>query len=65
MITHLRICNFLSFKDLCVSPRIRTVLVGPNMSGKSNLLKAILFLSSMASRGLSQSLLQFGGEECF
>lgn len=45
MIKRIRIRNFLSFKELDEKLGLRTVLVGPNMSGKSNFLDCLLFLT--------------------
>jgi predicted ATPase len=44
MINRLRIRNFKSFRDLDLRLTDVSVLVGPNMSGKSNLLDAFRFL---------------------
>jgi predicted ATPase len=47
MIRNLHVQNFKSFKDISLNLGQRNVLVGPNMSGKSNLLDVFRFLSRM------------------
>jgi predicted ATPase len=44
MINRIRIKNFKSFRDLDVGLGLTNVLVGPNMSGKSNFIDAFRFL---------------------
>ena len=44
MITSVRIRNFKSFRDVEVSLGPFNVLVGPNMSGKSNFVQAFRFI---------------------
>src|SRR5580765_1033199 len=44
MITRIRIRNFKSLKDVDVKLGLTNVLVGPNMSGKSNFIDAFRFL---------------------
>ncbi|VVM06204.1 hypothetical protein MAMC_00988 [Methylacidimicrobium cyclopophantes] len=44
MIRRIRLRNFLSFPELNLPLRSTNVLVGPNRSGKSNLLVALRFL---------------------
>ncbi len=45
MIKRIRISNFLSFASLDEELGLRTVLVGPNMSGKSNFISCLTFLA--------------------
>lgn len=47
MINRIRITNFKSLKDVSLSLGLRNVLVGPNMSGKSNLVDVLRFLFRM------------------
>jgi predicted ATPase len=61
MITRLRVKNYLSLKDVDLELRQRNVLVGPNMSGKSNLIDCFKFLTHMVSQGLNKALLDRGG----
>jgi AAA15 family ATPase/GTPase len=41
MIRHIRIKNFLSLKDVSLNLGLRNVLVGPNMAGKSIIIRAL------------------------
>lgn len=61
MITSLRIQNFLSFRDVAVELRQRNVLVGPNMSGKSNFIECLRFLTSITLLGVKQTFLNRDG----
>ncbi len=68
MIRKLRIRNFLSFKEAEIELKPRTVLVGPNMSGKTNLIACLRFLTSLTvgsdasgRSGLQQALFNLGG----
>jgi AAA15 family ATPase/GTPase len=68
MVRKLRIRNFLSFKEAEVELRPRTVLVGPNMSGKTNLIACLRFLASLlvgldasGRSGLQQAVFNLGG----
>lgn len=47
MIRNIRVKNFKSLKDVSLPLGLRNVLVGPNMSGKSNLIDVFRFLSGM------------------
>lgn len=47
MIKTLRVKNFKSLRDVTLTLGLRTVLVGPNMSGKSNILDVFRFLTNM------------------
>ena len=46
MIKQLRVRNFLSLKDVDLELGTRNLLVGPNMSGKSNLIDCFRFLTT-------------------
>lgn len=47
MIRNIRVKNFKSLKDVSLTLGLRNVLVGPNMSGKSNLIDVFRFLTRM------------------
>src|SRR5207244_3918337 len=49
MLTKLVAKNFKSLREVSVDLRQRNALVGPNMSGKSNLLDVLRFLRDMLS----------------
>jgi predicted ATP-binding protein involved in virulence len=49
MIRRLEVRNFKSLRDISVSLGPRNVLVGPNMSGKSNLMSVFRFLRQMVT----------------
>lgn len=49
MIKTIHIKNFKSLKDLTLQLGLRNVLVGPNMSGKSNLIDVFRFLVNMVA----------------
>jgi predicted ATPase len=63
MIKKIHARNFLSLKEVDLELGLRNVLVGPNMSGKSNLIDLLKFLSTIASArpGLHGAILQRGG----
>lgn len=61
MIKRLHIKNFLSLRDIDLELTQRNVLVGPNMSGKSNLIECLAFLTQVAVSGLRQALLDRNG----
>ena len=66
MITSLRIKNFKSLKDISLRLGRRTILVGPNMGGKSNLISVFRFLSQLVQgapgvQGLAQAVNNQGG----
>ncbi len=56
MITNVAAVNFKCFRELDISPKMLTVLIGPNGTGKSSVLQALLLLkqSSGAPRILHQ-----------
>lgn len=56
MIKSLRVKNFLSLRNVDLDLNTRNVLVGPNMSGKSNVIDCLKFLSQLASTGLRDAL---------
>lgn len=64
MITDIRLQNFRSYRDSSfeLSPSIN-IIVGPNASGKTNLLEAVMLVSSGGSyRAKDAELLQFGAD---
>jgi predicted ATPase len=66
MITRLQVRNFKSLRDVDISLGSLNVLVGPNMSGKSNILDVLLFLNQVffpqaGTQGVSYALAQRGG----
>jgi len=62
-ILHLRLENWKNFRKVDIPLRRRAFVVGPNASGKSNLLDAIRFLQDLAavSGGLQKAVLSRGG----
>jgi len=61
MITRLRVKNYLSLRDVDLELNQRNILVGPNMSGKSNLIDCFRFSTQMVSAGLNKALIDRGG----
>lgn len=61
MIKKLRVRNFLSLKNADLELGGRNLLVGPNMSGKSNLIDSFRFLAAMVTSGLNKAFLDRGG----
>ena len=61
MIKRLKVRNFLSLKDADLELGTRNLLVGPNMSGKSNLIDCFRFLTTMVLSGLNKAFLDRGG----
>lgn len=61
MIKKIRVRNFLSLKDVTLELGINNVVVGPNMSGKSNLIDCFRFLTTMVTQGLNKAFLDRGG----
>ena len=57
----IRIQGFHSIRDLTFEPEDLSVLVGPNNAGKSNLVRAIEFLSDTYGNGLESALAEHGG----
>lgn len=58
MIRKLRIVNFLSLQDFSLDFTQRNVLVGPNMSGKSNVIAALRFFTRFFSTNLGQAFVE-------
>ncbi len=61
MIKKLQVKNYKSLKNLELELSKRNVLVGPNMSGKSNLIDCLKFLREMCISGLNTAFLNRGG----
>jgi predicted ATPase len=61
MIKRLQIKNYKSLKNLDLELGKRNLLVGPNMSGKSNLIDCLKFLSHICILGVTQAFLNRGG----
>ncbi len=60
-ITRLQLKNWRNFRDADLALRDRVFIIGPNASGKSNLLDAIRFLRDTASSGFGQAVNSRGG----
>ena len=58
MIKTLTVKNFLSLREVSLDLTRRNVLVGPNASGKTNLLAALRFLTRFLSTNLSEALVE-------
>jgi len=63
MIKKLKVKNYKSLRDVEIELDKFTVLIGPNASGKSNILDALMFLSDIAKLPLDQVITQRGGFE--
>lgn len=61
MIKELKIRNFRSILNSSVKLEHLNVIVGANATGKSNLIKAIDFISDMAESGLQEAIYKRGG----
>ena len=64
IITRLKLANWRNFTEVDLPLRDRAFIIGPNASGKSNLLDAIRFLRDVAKReggGLQAAVLRRGG----
>ena len=62
--TRLKLTNWRNFRSVDIELQIRAFILGPNASGKSNLLDAIRFLSEIArpgSGGLQAAIASRGG----
>ena len=62
-LTHIAITNWRNFAHIEFDLSSRLFVVGPNSSGKTNLLAALRFLSDIARRGLVAASEDWGGPE--
>ena len=60
-ITHLRLKNWRNFSNVDVSLQDRVIIVGPNASGKSNLLDALRFLQEVVTNNFQNAVKSRGG----
>ena len=60
MIRELRIQNFLSLEDVDVSFGKMNIFVGPNASGKSNIVKALMFIKNLMNKDTEHSCKTLG-----
>jgi len=61
MIKRLKVRNFLSLKEVDLELGVNNLVVGPNMSGKSNLIDCIRFVATMVTQGVTKAFLDRGG----
>ena len=61
MIKRVKVRNFLSLREVDLKLGMNNLLVGPNMSGKSNLIDSFRFLTHMTLFGLSKAFVDRGG----
>ena len=62
-LTHIAIMNWRNFAHIEFDLSSRLFVVGPNSSGKTNLLAALRFLSDVARFGLAATSERWGGPE--
>ena len=62
-VSKLTLRNFKSFKEVSVPFRPFNVVIGPNASGKSNLVQAFQFLKDISDHGLKNAVSLQGGWE--
>ena len=54
MITNITLENFKCFRQVSINPKRLTVLIGPNGTGKSSILQALLLLKQSANEDLHE-----------
>lgn len=59
--SHIKLRNWKNFKNVEASLQLRVFIIGPNASGKSNLLDAFRFLRDVALDGLERAVDRRGG----
>jgi predicted ATPase len=60
-ILNLALRNWMNFKNAQTELGTRAFIIGPNASGKSNLLDSLRFLRELASEGLHPAVTKRGG----
>jgi predicted ATPase len=61
MIKQAKIQNFLSLKNVSLDLGLRNIFVGPNMVGKSNIIRVFKFLTNISLIGLVETITKEGG----
>ena len=62
-ISRIRLSNFKSFQEIDIGLRPFNVVIGPNASGKSNLVQAFRFIRDIYMNGLENAVSMQGGSE--
>ena len=61
MITRIEIDGFKSFDDFALDLKPFTAVIGPNAGGKSNLIDAVRFVSTLLDRGVNEAVSEVRG----
>jgi predicted ATPase len=61
MIKKIRFQNFMCLRDVSLDLGWRNIFVGPNMSGKSSIIRALKFLTNVSLTGLTETITKEGG----